>query len=280
MTAQIYNYKTDAAGEPDPSGPVKIWRETDSTEILRIMNDPAVFPMISVPGQEHFKASDFAKVLEDPLNVLIMTDGGGIWFTPDEPGIYEVHTNFLPTRRGRYALDASLAAYRWMFTHANCWMLQTRVPAINKPADAFCKLIGASLYFERAKVWPTKDGDPVDMRFYTLTIQDWARKYPAPLIESGRAFHKRLEEEFERHGITQSHHPDENCHDAAVGLCAEMIYGGQPDNAITLYNRWARFAGYGQIAMMQRNPMVLDIGDVILLVEGENFKVLKCRQNS
>jgi len=257
---------------------VKIWRETDPTEIVRIMNDPGVFPSISLPGQDRFHVDKVKSVLDDPRTILLMCDGGGIFFHPDEPGLYEVHTNFLPTRRGKYALEASMACYRWMFTHTDAWMLQTRVPAFNLAAQVFCGLVGASLYFERAKVWPTDDG-PVDMRYYTLALMDWAKKAKAGLIESGRAFHKRLSLEFERFGVTEPHHPDEDCHDAAVGLCAETIYGGQPEKAVILYNRWARFAGYGQIALMQLRPMVIDIGDAILLVENNDFKVLKCRPN-
>jgi hypothetical protein len=256
--------------------PVKIWRSTDPAEIVRIMNDPAVFPMISVPGMEHFTVDVIQEILDDPRNVLLMAGGGGFLFMNMGEGIYEIHTNFLPSRRGRHVVEAGLAAAHWMFTHTDCWMLQTRVPVFNRAADLITRHIGASLYFERKRAWPTKHG-LVDIRFYVLSLIDWARKYPQALVEAGRGFHSRLESEFARFGIKESHHPPDDAHDRAVGLAVEMVRGGQPEKAVILYNRWARFAGYGEIAMMQRNPLVLDIGDAVLLMENETFKMLTCR---
>lgn len=259
---------------PKPSG---VWREMESpTEINRILNDPSVFPDISIPDQKPF---DVTPLIADPRFVFLRGEGGVVIFSPDdEPGsaIYEVHTNFLEDYRGKYALETSLEAYRWMFTHTNCMMLHTRVPAFNKAADAFCRHVGAWLWFERQEVWPTKNGN-VDCKFYAMGIHDWMRKYPDPLAESGRAFHARLEEEYERHKFVHDPHRDENSHDVAVGLCTEMIYGGQPEKAIILYNRWARVAGYRQVGLVSREPLVIDIGEAILHVIGNTFKVLQCR---
>jgi hypothetical protein len=256
-----------------------IHRESeDATEANRILNDPSVFPLISLPGQDKIDATAF---IADPRNVVIMADGGVIAFMPDpEPGsgIYEVHTNFLEQRRGAHAIKASVEAYRWMFTHTNCMMLQTRVPAFNKAAEAFCQMVGAWLWFERKAAWPTADG-PVDLKFFAMSIHDWMRRWPAQLIGSGIAFHARLEQEYERHGFVHDPHPDEEAHDLAVGACVEMIYGGEAEKGIILYNRWARFAGYGQINLISRNPLVIDIGESILqvLVPEQTFKVIQCR---
>lgn len=265
-------------GAGRPAAPV-IRRETESaTEINRILNDPSVFPDISIPDQKPF---DAAPLLADPRNVFLMAEGGFIAFIPDiEPGsgIYEVHTNFLEGYRGDYAIKASLEAYRWMFTHTNCMMLQTRVPAFNKAAEAFCRSVGAWLWFERSEIWPTSQGN-VDCRFYALALLDWMRKHPEPLIESGRAFHKRLEEEYARHSFAHEPHPDEDSHDLAVGACAEMIYGGEPEKACIVYNRWARIAGYLQINMISKNPLVIDIGEAMIhvLPAEQIFKVIQVR---
>lgn len=261
-----------------PSDHPLIHRETESpTEINRILNDPSVFPNISIPDQKPF---DVTPLVTDPRNVFLMAEGGCIIFTPDiEPGsgIYEVHTNFLEGYRGEHAIEASLEAYRWMFTHTNCMMLQTRIPAFNKAAEAFCRSVGAWLWFERKECWPTERGN-VDCKFYALPILDWMRKHSGPLIESGKVFHKRLEEEYARLNFMHEPHPDEKSHDLAAGACAEMIYGGEPEKACILYNRWARIAGYQQINLISRNPLVIDIGEALLHVTGNNFKVLKCRQ--
>jgi hypothetical protein len=256
---------------------ILIRREFDPAPVNRILNDPGVFPLISVPGLEKF---DIAPQIGNPANYFLVVDGGCIIFTPDLPGsgLYEVHTNFLPSRRGRHALRASLEAYRWMFLRTDCMMLQTRVPAFNKAAALFCRMVGASLWCERMAAWPSEAG-PADVKFYTLSYMDWLRRNAAPMIEAGRRFHDRLIFERERLGHPQPQgHPDEECHDLHAGICAEMIYGGQPEKAVQLYNRWARFVGYGQIAVLQLSPLVIDIGDCVLLVADGTFRVITCRQ--
>jgi len=73
-------------------------------------------------------------VIENPLNVLLMTEGRRIISGNPSPESTMCNTSFLENYRGRHAIRASLAAYRWMFTHTDCMILQTRVPAFNKAA--------------------------------------------------------------------------------------------------------------------------------------------------
>lgn len=163
-----------------------------------------------------------------------------------------------------------------MFTHTNCMMLHTRIPTFNKAAEVFCRSVGASLWFERRECWPSSQGN-VDCKFFAMSIMEWSRKHPKPLMASGKAFHAHLEEEYARHKFAHDPHPDEDSHDLAVGLCAEMMYGGEPEKAIILYNRWARVAGYRMISLISRNPLVIDIGEALLHVTGNTFKVMECR---
>lgn len=252
--------------------PELITRRFDATEINAILNHPSVFPMVSLPGIERF---DLTPLLQDPRNVCLMADGGGIIFCWHEPGIYEVHTSFLETHRGRNALKASLAAYRWMFTHTDCMTLLTRVPSNNPSAENFCKIVGATREFERKAAWPTNEGR-VDISFWSLRYDDWVRKTPS-LKKSGHLFHGRLTEEYKRLGRIEEIHPEEDCHDLHVGACAEMIYGGQMDKAVILYNRWARFSCYGLISLIAHNPPMIDIGEAVLQITDKNFKVILCR---
>lgn len=253
-----------------PSMPVELHRSFDAADINPILNHPSVFPFISIPGLEKIDATD---LLANPSNVLLMANGGGIMFCQSEPGIYEVHTNFLPEYRGRNAIKVSQDAYKWMFDHTDCMVLQTRVPAFNKAADLFCKIVGATKEFERKAVWPTKNGD-VDMSFWSLRYEDWVRKADG-MQEAGHAFHQKLESERIRHGVDEPLHADEDCHDRYVGACVKMIYAGQPEKAIVLYNRFARFSGYGQISLIAKSPLVVDIGDALLQVGDRDFKVIK-----
>lgn len=247
-----------------------IHRSFDAGEINPILNSPEILPFIALPGMETL---DVTELLKDPGNVLLMAEGGGIVFCHHDPGTYEVHTTFLPEHRGRNAIRASLEAYRWMFTRTDCMALLTRVPALNPAAEKFCKIVGATKEFERKAVWPTKDG-PVDMSFWSLRYDDWVRKTPA-LIESGKQFHVRLLEEKARHGVSEEQHADEDCHDRYVGICAEMIYGGQPEKAVILYNRWSKFAGYAPISIVSLKPLMINIASAILHIEDRKFTVVK-----
>ena len=258
----------------DGSGLVE--RSFDATEFNRICNDPAVFPFVTLG----FGAIDISPLLENPLNVLLMADGGGILFIFFEPGVYEVHTAFMKPDReakstqGPYIRNVCLAAYRWMFTHTDCLMLLTRIPGHNRAATIFAPLVGWVKEFERKEIWPTLDGNKVDLTFWSINYRDWVRKTP-DLVDSGRWFHQRLAEEMARHGRTEPHHPDEDCHDLHVGACVEMIFGGQFEKGIALYNGWARFSGYGTLNIISRSPRLLDIGDALLQITEETFKVVK-----
>lgn len=246
-----------------------IRRSFDANDINPILNDPGVFPAITVPGIDKLDATP---LVANPHNVLIMAEGGGILFVKQEPHIYEVHTNFLPKYRGRHAVRSSLAAYRWLFTHTDCEVLQTRVPVFNKGADLFCRMVGAHHEFTREKAWPTKDGN-VDLKFFSLLIREWIWQTPS-LAESGVRFHRRLDEERLRLGHSEENHPDDHAHDIAVGAASEMIYNGEPEKGAYFFNSWARFAGYGMISVVSRNPIIIDIGNAVLQVEDQSFKVL------
>lgn len=223
---------------------------------------------------------DLSETIADARNVLLVCDGGAILCHWHEPGVYEIHVNFLASSRGRHAAEAALAACRWMFTRTDCMTLLTRVPSFNRGARALCVAIGGTLEFERKGIWPAKIGETTanfDISFWSLSYEAWIRRTKS-LAEVGRAFHARLDEEFARHGKLHASHPDEECHDRYAGACVEMIHGGQPEKGVALYNRWARFAGYGSIGLASKSPLLVDIGDALLqATEDHSFKVVKCR---
>ena len=253
-----------------------IARSFDPGDINPIVNDPAVHPVVMLPGDG---AVDLSGVIADHRNVLISVAGGAILFLHDaEPGRYEVHTAFLPEFRGRYAIDASRLAYRAMFTGTDCFTILTRIPVFNRPAALAARHVGFVPLFERRDAWPRPDGTACALRFYQLTYDDWLRTDAAHLEQSGHAFHVHFEAERARHGITgPRNHPDDVCHDVAAGACIETIYAGQPEKAIMIYNRWARFSGYQQISLIARSPLVIDIGEALLMLGDRSFKVIKFR---
>jgi hypothetical protein len=265
----------DARRSRVPRGaPPPLRREFDASAINLILNHPDVFEQVSAFGIESI---DLGPLVDDVRNVLLMCEGGGIFFNQHEPGIYEVHTNFLKGFRGRHAILASLAAYRWMFTHTDCMVLLTRVPAFNRAAEWFCHQVGATKEFERAAIWKAKDGGLYDMSFWALRYDDWIRQTP-DLMRSAREYRARLDQEYERHfGVSREAKPAEECHDLHVGAAIEMIYGGHPEKAVVLKNRWGRFSGYGLMAMLSREPLIIDTGEAVLQIfmESRTFKALK-----
>ena len=230
---------------------------------------------------EGLETIDIAPLIADQRNVLLMADHGAVLCCWLAVGTYEVHTNFVKANRnysgpGTYVLNASRAAYRWMFTNTDCVTLLTRIPANNRAATMFSPLAGWTKEFERKACWPSVSDGVVDMTFCALRYDDWVRKTPE-LMFSGRKFHDRITEEFERHGKRDEQHADEDCHDLHVGACAEMIYGGQLEKGVILYNRWASFAGYGQIRLVSKTPAVIDIGNALIQITGDTFKVVVVR---
>lgn len=255
-----------------------IRRSFDASEINPILNDPYVFNNIKLPGMKPGDI-DATSIVDNLSNVLLMSEGGGILFVQQEPGIYDVHTSFLKPERGQksaHIKDACLAAYKWMFTRTDCMVLQTKAPDFNRAVIVFAPLLGWRLEFERKSVWPM-DGGFADMSYFSLRYEDWVKKNEEA-IALGKEFHRRLDEGLEARGIVFKNHEDDQCHELYVGACIEMIYGGQPEKAVALYNRWARFSGYAPISVKSLNPLIVDIGTACLLIEGNNFTVIKCQQ--
>ena len=254
--------------------PPPLRRSTDAGEINPILNDPDVFPLIALPGQERI---DVTELVADQRNVLLMADGGGILFAQQEPGIYEAHVNFLKAYRGQNAINETIAACRWMFMHTDCLTLLARAP-MHFPAIArLCKAIGGTCEFSRSNLWPLRDGTFSDVEFWALRYDDWVRQADG-LIGFGHAFNMRLIDEFSRLGAAWEVPPiNDNAQETRIGACAEMIYGGQPEKAVILYNRWARWAWRNTISLVARDPIIVDIGDAVLMFGEKDFKVLKVR---
>lgn len=277
--------------DPNPTalrgltGPDMLRRTFDAAEVNPILNHESVFPFVSLPG---FTSLDVAPLLEEKdqfgnfKNVALMGDRGCILFFQLEPGIYEVHTNFIrlqkSARAPHYIFDACKAAARWMFTRTDAMTLQTRVPAFNRVARLAIPRCGFQLQFERKEIYPHKN-DLVAVTFWALTYERWFQ-ITDELIETGREFHRRLEREFARHEVSHRVHRDEDIHDRAVGGCCEMIFAGQMLKGVVLYNRWARFAGYRPIELIANNAadvLLLDIGDAVLRLADNDFKAVLCR---
>lgn len=249
-----------------------IHREYSAERLNTIVNHPEVRPWVGAPGMGPL---DMTGLVANPNNILLMGEAGGLFFIQDGPGRYEVHTQFMPSGRGEHALTVTRNALFWMFTQTDCEEIITKVPDGNKGALGLVRAIHGDRRFHRDNAWHGPDGI-TGVAFYALTIDQWAGKC-TEVESSGEWFHDKLEAaKLAKGGTTEIHDHDE-AHDRYVGATVEMILAGQIEKALGFYNRWARFAGYAEVAVIAANPWVFDIQDALIAVRENDFEVLLCR---
>lgn len=230
-----------------------IRRTMDATLLNAVMNDPSVRPHVVADDG----LVDVASLVEDPNNYALVTEFGGFLLIRHEPGVYEVHTQFLPEGRGKYAVQAMREGFRYMFIHTDCLEIITKVCEDNPAADSFAKLAGFRQRFARDNAWNGKS-----MSYRVITIDEWTTRDPATK-KAGKAFHDRLEKEKIRKGSVLPVHDEDTAHDQYVGASFLMMRE-QPVKAVWFYNKWARFSGYATIDLLSDKPVVVDVRDAII----------------
>jgi hypothetical protein len=255
-------------------------RDFTAARINKVCNDPSVLPDIVVAGQESL---DLSPVVGDLRNIVLMCDEGGIIAHWREPGVYEIHTQFTERYRGVSAVRSVREMVSWLFLHSPAMELQTKVPDCNPAAQGLVKAINGRFEFERAAAWQGPQG-PCGIAYYTLRWSDWLYSPWAmgALSARGEWFHSRLDEAKRAFLQPPESHLGDVAHDVNVGATIALIFGGQVDKALILYNRWARFAGYAEVRLISAQPLILDIQDAIVLVDlrGEDFEVLQVRSQA
>lgn len=227
-----------------------IERDFSAERLNLVANNPWVRPWLGGPDGP----LDFGPVLADTRNLALMTPGGGVLFHFQEPTIYEAHTQFLPEVRGAQALRATQEALWYMFIRTDALEILSKASCDNAPANRWAVLNGGKLRFSRKACWGPGLSD---MNFYALSFEDWKKQNEARLCREGQKFHERLE----TLGLAAGHAecPAHNC---AVGAAFSMFAAGQSIKAVVMYNRWARFAGYGTVSLCGD---ALDIGTAKLV---------------
>ena len=171
-----------------------------------------------------------------------------------EPTTRIAEINPVPIELGYYLVEidpepqANLNAYREMFLKTDCLGLLAKGSAYPPWAHQF---------------------ESRGVQHWELSYNDWIRTTPE-LIIPGKLFWYQLSDTFK---LPMA----EECHLVRLGALAEMLYAGQLDKAVALYNGWARFAGYGEIALKSHNPAIIDIGVGLLQIVGNSFKVILVR---
>src|SRR5690606_36474348 len=136
---------------------------------------------------------------------------------------------------------------------------------------ALAKSVGLSHEFTSPTGWVLK-GKTVPADVMSITIQGWMKSAPG-LVERGRWFHEELECEFERVGIVEPQHDDDETHDRYVGAACEMVFGGQPQKAVVFYSRVASIMAWHPISIASRDPLTVFIGSAFLVINGRDFYV-------
>lgn len=250
-------------------------RASDATQLNEVVNHSSVWPHVARQGQDG--NLDLSPVVADPRNVVLTCPGGALVFVWMEAGVFEVHTQFVDGHRGPEAVAATKEALEWMFTRSEAMELYSQVPVGNVGALGLVRAIGGKRWFSRENAWTKPDGVSVGVDYYCLHYNDWMAR-AGGLVERGAWFHRELVEQKAKVGFPgEAPHPDDLAHDRAVGACAAMIVGGQIPKGINLYNRWAKFAGYGEIRVVSLDPLLLDIMDCFLWVKPDGgFEVMPC----
>jgi hypothetical protein len=245
-----------------------IERVFDGEKINRIVNDPSVYPWVRGVCEGPL---DLGPLLADKRHVCLVGEFGGCLFTQQSPGIYEVHSQFLPQGRGEHAIKVVREALHWMFTRTDAVEIWTRCPKGNLAARALARAIGGREEMTVARGW-VQDGKIIPAAIFSMTVQEWMKTSP-DLVEIGAWFHAKLEDEFKLAGYSEPVHDDDPNHNRYVGAAVEMIRGGQPSKGVIFYNRFALMAGYAPISVVGFDPVMINIRDATLEMHGKNFFV-------
>jgi hypothetical protein len=113
------------------------------------------------------------------------------------------------------------------------------------------------------------NGELVGATYHTMTYFDWVNRNTA-LKVVGEFFH-----DFIENSIGHPNHPDDPIHDQWAGATYMGIKASNTLKAVYQYNRWAAVSGYQQVQILNVDPPVINIGNVILEMFNGQMRVLK-----
>lgn len=232
-----------------------IRRTLDGAFLTEIANRPDIRPMIG-PGDGFV---DLRPVAANPANYVIEADHGGWLLEAKGPGVYEIHSLFLPEGRGAMFFRNAREMLRYMFTRTDCTEIWTKCPDDNPGARMAALKCGFKEVFRRENCWAD-----VGVSYQSLTIDGWGMRDPEAL-KAGQAFHEQLGDHLS--------HPEDEAHDRAVGAALLMARAGQIGKGVQWFNRWGAFAGYAPIQALGVD--IVATADQIIEIGPDSIRVLK-----
>lgn len=228
---------------------IQIRRENEADRLNEIINHPDVRPFVASPAAGAIDASSQA---QNPNNILLVGDHGACLFVLLVAGIYEVHTNVLPSGRGEWMWEFGVSCAHWIFTRSPAYEVLTRIPEGHVAARVAALRQGMRHDFVRPNgIW--FDGCMVDCNIHSISVQDWIRTAPG-LVDRGRWVHQRMHEDALALGIEASFHEDDENHNRYVGASIDMAAAGYAVKGVALYNRWAQIARHRTITLLSVAP--------------------------
>lgn len=247
-------------------------RTMDAAYLNAIANHADVRPWLG--GDE--PCLDLTACLSDPNNVGLVCEGGGFVGVKLEPGVYECHSLFLPEARGDIARSAMVEGLRYLFVQTDCIDVRTKVPHGNKAAQGAARFMGFSPQFTLERGWKLADGSLGGVDCLGLTFSKWLGRDPE-VEAKGRWFHERLEQLTAEIGKTIPVHFEEPAHNRAVGASVLMFEAANPIKAQATYNQWARFSGFPPFRIISLNPVIVDMDQAVVGIDGQDMELLTCR---
>lgn len=128
----------------------------------QIANHPDVYPSVSRKGCGRITFTDVW-----PACIGIeFGDRGGFIYHRGAPGIYEVHTLFLPGTA--HAAEFAAESLRYMFGEGGANLILTMIPGDLPHVRRFALKQGFTKFDESPGGWERESG-PVDLEFFKLT---------------------------------------------------------------------------------------------------------------
>src|SRR6478735_1220419 len=190
-------------------------RTFDARHLNDVANHEDVRPGLGGQGP-----LDLTSVVGNPMNVCLANEHGGFVFHNHGQGLYEIHTLFLRSGRGKAVREALAFALQYMFVRTDCAEIATRIPQVNKPAAMLARDGGFSLKFHRAVGYEDKPTD-----YYALTLREWIQQ-TADCRKEGERFHDWLTCQKVVAGSPLAPHADDEIHDHYAGAACLMLKAG------------------------------------------------------
>lgn len=247
---------------------IELHREFNSTRINEILNHPSIRPWIANDGDG---IVDIQKQLDNRANILLMGEHGGVLFLYVMSGIYEAHTQVLPSGRGKWMQALAHSCIHWMFTKTDCYELLTRVPKPHIIARAATIRSGGKYEFTREDGCLFK-GEITPVDFFSMRIQDWAAS-GVYLEKIGEWFHIRLNEEAKKLGIVSPAHENDRNHNFVVGAVYSLFKNHQYLKALNIYNRWAILSRHATISLVSKDPHIIKMDIGFLKMNNEDIEL-------